>query len=433
MKEDQSPLRDRRRFLKSTGAAAAALPLMAFGKTATDADSQTALPASIMALKPVAPHAVAITDSEREARMRKAQRLMAEHKMDAIFMGGGTSLDYFTGIRWWVSERTTGMLLPRSGDPVFITPAFERERTLEQIRFGKKDVRTWQENESPYETIASVLAEWKIRTGTLGIEEQLRSAKQFGIAAAAPQTSLVSATPVVAGCRAIKSAAELALMQLANDATLAVYHAVWKALQPGMTQQQIIALVDAGYARQGLRGEASINVGKYTASPHGSRVPQHIREGTVIMLDDGCKVGGYQSDITRTFVLGKASDKMKRVFDIVRKAQTAALKAAHPGAPMESVDAAARKVITDAGYGPGYKYFSHRLGHGIGMDMHEWYYLVQGNKRALRPGMTFSDEPGIYIDGEFGVRLEDDMHITEDGARLFTAQSPSIEAPFATS
>ncbi|MGA7296130.1 MAG: aminopeptidase P family N-terminal domain-containing protein, partial [Rhodanobacteraceae bacterium] len=168
MKEDHSPLQDRRRFLKSTGAAAAALPLMAFGKTATDADSQTALPASIMALKPVAPHAVAITDSEREARMRKAQRLMAEHKMDAIFMGGGTSLDYFTGIRWWVSERTTGMLLPRSGDPVFITPAFERERTLEQIRFSKKDVRTWQENESPYETIASVLAEWKIRTGTLG-------------------------------------------------------------------------------------------------------------------------------------------------------------------------------------------------------------------------------------------------------------------------
>ncbi len=219
-------------------------------------------------------------------------------------------------------------------------------------------------------------------------------------------------------------------MQLANDATLAVYRAVWESLEPGMTQDTIRELVDAAYTRQGLRGDASVNVGKFTASPHGSREPQHISEGTVIMLDDGCKVGGYQSDLTRTFVLGKASDKMKRVFDIVRKAQTAALKAARPDAPMESVDAAARKVIVDSGYGPGYKYFSHRLGHGIGMDMHEWYYLVEGNTRPLQPGMTFSDEPGIYIPDEFGVRLEDDMHITDDGARWFTSQSLSIEKPF---
>jgi len=426
--EDVKP--DRRRFLKATTLGAAALPWLAAGTAKAEGGSAT-LPPSILALKPVAPLAVPITDAEREARLRRAQQLMAEHKMDAVFMGGGTSLEYFTGIHWWVSERTTGMLLPRSGDPVFITPVFERERTLQQIGFGKKDVRTWQENEDPYALIASVLAEWRIRTGTLGIEEQLRSAKQFGIARAAPQVTLVSATPVTAGCRSIKSPAELALMQLANDATLAVYHAVWKALEPGMTQHQITDLVDAAYARQGLRGEASINVGEFTASPHGSPLPQHISEGTVIMLDDGCEVGGYQSDLTRTFVLGKASDKMKRVFDIVRKAQQAALKAAHPGATMESVDAAARQVISDAGYGPGYKYFSHRLGHGIGMDMHEWYYLVQGNTRRLEPGMTFSDEPGIYIPGEFGVRLEDDMHITPDGARWFTEQSPSIEHPFA--
>ncbi len=429
MSIDETVRPDRRRFLKASALGAAALPLWGSGP-AKAADSAATLPASILALQPVAPLAVPITDAEREARLRKAQRLMVEHKMDAIFMGGGSSLDYFTGIRWWVSERTTGMLLPRNGDPVFITPAFERERTLEQITSGQKDVRTWQENENPYRLIAGVLAEWHLSTGTLGIEEQLRSAKQFGIAEAAPHVTLVSATPVTAGCRSIKSPAELALMQLANDATLAVYHAVWKALQPGMTQQQISGLVDAAYARQGLRGEVSINVGKFTASPHGSPVPQHISEGTVIMLDDGCKVGGYQSDLTRTFVLGKANDKMKRVFDIVRKAQQAALKAAHPGASMESVDAAARKVITDAGYGPGDTYFSHRLGHGIGMDMHEWYYLVQGNTRRLESGMTFSDEPGIYIPGEFGVRLEDDMHITEDGARWFTPQSPSIEQPF---
>ena len=429
MTNDKAMRPDRRRFLMASALGTTVAPLLAAGAARAGA-ADSALPASIMALKPVAPHAVPISDAEREARLRKAQRLMAEHKMDALFMGGGTSLDYFTGIRWWVSERTTGMLLPQSDDPVFITPAFERQRTLDQIRFGKKDVRTWQENESPYKLIAGVLAEWHMQTGTLGIEEQLRSAKQFGIAQAAPHVTLVSATPVTAGCRAIKSPAELALMQLANDATLAVYHAVWKALQPGMTQNRIRELVAAAYARQGLRGEASVNVGKYTASPHGSRDPQQIREGTVIMLDDGCKVGGYQSDITRTFVLGTASDKVKRVFDIVRNAQTAARKAAHPGATMESVDAAARKVIVDAGYGPGYKYFSHRLGHGIGMDMHEWYYLVQGNTRKLKTGMTFSDEPGIYIPGEFGVRLEDDMHITEDGARWFTPQSPSIEVPF---
>ena len=429
MSIDESALTDRRRFLKASALGAVALPLL--GTSAARAAESTAeLPPSIMALKPVASLVVPITAAEREARLRKAQRLMAEHKMDAIFMGGGSSLDYFTGINWWVSERTTGMLLPKSGDPAFITPEFERERALQQITFGKKDVRTWQENENPYRLIAGVLAEWHMATGTLGIEEQLRSAKQFGIAEAAPHVSLVSATPVTAGCRSIKSPAELALMQLANDATLAVYHAVWKALEPGMTQQQISDLVDAAYARQGLQGEVSINVGEFTASPHGSPLPQHISEGTVIMLDDGCKVGGYQSDLTRTFVLGKASDKMKRVFDIVRKAQQAALEAAHPGATMESVDAAARKVITDAGYGPGYKYFSHRLGHGIGMDMHEWYYLVQGNTRLIEPGMTFSDEPGIYIPGEFGVRLEDDMHVTADGARWFTPQSPSIEQPF---
>ncbi len=429
MSIDESVRAGRRRFLQASALGAAALPLLA--GTAWAGEGSAKLPPAIMGLQPVAPRAVPISDAEREARMRKAQRLMAEHKMDALFMGGGTSLEYFTGINWWVSERTTGMLLPKSGDPVYITPAFERARTLEQIKFGNKDVRTWQENENPYALIAGVLGEWHVGTGSLGIEENLRSAKQLGIAAAAPQVTLLSATPVTAGCRSIKSPAELALMQLANDATLAVYLAVWKALEPGMTQDTIHAMVDAAYAQQGLRGDVSVNVGKFTASPHGSPVPQQLREGTVVMLDDGCKVGGYQSDLTRTFVLGKASDKMKRVFDIVRTAQQAALAAAHPGARMESVDAAARKVITDAGYGPGYKYFSHRLGHGIGMDMHEWYYLVQGNTRRIQAHMTFSDEPGIYLPGEFGVRLEDDMYITADGARWFTAQSPSIEQPFA--
>jgi Xaa-Pro dipeptidase len=422
----------RRRFLQTTALGAAALPVAMLGRTATATEAGThaiKLPASILALQPVASQAVPIADDERRARLAKAQELMGRFGMDAIYLDGGTTLDYYTGMHWWTSERLMGMLLPKSGEPVYITPAFERSRALEQIRFGH-DVRTWQENENPYALIAQVMRQWHAGTGVLGIEEKVPFFRSTGIAAAMPQAKLVPATPVTAGCRAIKSPAELALMQLACDATLALYKAIWQGLEPGMTQQHIAAWVDAGYTRMGLRGDASINVGAYTALPHGSREPQVIREGTPVMLDDGCYVDGYMSDLTRTFTLGKASDKMKRVFDIVRKAQQAALAAAHPGATMESVDAAARTVIADAGYGPGYTYFSHRLGHGIGMDMHEWYYLVQGNTRRIETGMTFSDEPGIYIPGEFGVRLEDDMHVGADGARLFTPQSPSIERPF---
>jgi Xaa-Pro dipeptidase len=225
-------------------------------------------------------------------------------------------------------------------------------------------------------------------------------------------------------------------MRLACQVTLKCYEAVFKALKPGMTQNDASALIGAAYGKLGFPGFASVQVGEYTALPHGSITPQTIREGTIIMIDDGCTVEGYQSDITRTFVLGKATDKMRSVFEIVHRAQAAALDAARPGVPLESIDAAGRKVIVDAGYGPGYKYFSHRLGHGMGMDGHEWPYLVTNNMHGwekalkLQPGMVFSDEPGIYIKGEFGVRLEDDMHITENGAELFTPQSPSIEQPF---
>jgi Xaa-Pro dipeptidase len=226
------------------------------------------------------------------------------------------------------------------------------------------------------------------------------------------------------------------LMRIASAATLKVYEAVYHALQPGMSQGDVSRLIDAGYRQVGFPGEASVQVGEYTALPHGSITPQTIREGTIIMIDDGCTVEGYQSDITRTVVLGKPTAKMRDVFDIVKRAQTAALRAARPGVPLESLDAAARQVVVDAGYGPGFKYFSHRLGHGMGMDGHEWPYLVRNNMfgwdtaLTARPGMVFSDEPGIYIRGEFGVRLEDDLYITEDGAKLFTPQSEALEQPF---
>jgi Xaa-Pro dipeptidase len=229
----------------------------------------------------------------------------------------------------------------------------------------------------------------------------------------------------------IKSPHEIQLMQIANEATLKVYEAVYHALKPGMTQTEALSLISAGYAKVGFRGEASVEVGPYTANPHGSATPQVIKENTIIMIDDGCTVEGYNSDITRTFVLGKPTDKMKKVFDIVHRAQQAALSAAKPGIECQAVDAAARKVVEEAGFGPNYNYFTHRVGHGIGMDGHEWPYLVRGNNLKLQPGMTFSDEPGVYIRNEFGVRLEDDMRITEHGAELFTPQSQSLEHPFA--
>ena len=236
----------------------------------------------------------------------------------------------------------------------------------------------------------------------------------------------------------IKDAHEIALMRLACEATLACYAAVYRALAPGMTEAEVEDLIAAGYGRLGFEGSASVQAGAFTALPHGSVEPQVIREGTIIMIDDGCLVEGYRSDITRTFVLGRATDRMKQVFSIVLKAQTAANAAARPGVPLEAIDAAARAVIADAGYGPGFTYFTHRLGHGLGMDMHEWPYLVKNNmfgwNRGLvaRPGMTFSNEPGIYVPGAFGVRLEDDMVITETGAELLTPQSQSVEQPFAS-
>jgi Xaa-Pro dipeptidase len=366
---------------------------------------------------------------------------MAEHKIDAIMLTQGTSLVYFTAIRWGGGERLTACIFPAKGEPFFVCPAFEEDRAREQIALGpfggvKADVRTWNEDESPYALVAAGLRDRGVASGTLGIEETTKHVWSDSIAKAAPQLKLTSATPVVAGCRMIKTPHEIELMRLASKATLAVYAAVYKALAPGMTQNTVSAMIGEAYRKVGFPGEASVQAGEYTALPHGSIQPQTIKEGTIIMIDDGCTVEGYQSDITRTFVLGRASDKMKRVFDIVHQAQSAALTAARPGVALDSIDAAARKVITDAGYGPGFKYFSHRVGHGIGMDGHEWPYLVKNNMFgweptiSAQPHMTFSDEPGVYIRGEFGVRLEDDMHITENGAELFTPQSPSLEDPF---
>ena len=349
-------------------------------------------------------------------------------------MAGGTTLNYFTGVRWGNSERMMMLVIPVKGEPFGVCPAFEEERLQERLSLvpsmAKTRLYTWQENESPYEQVAAGLKQFAITTGTIGMEETMPYVFADGVARALPHATLVNARPVTAGCRSIKSPAELALMQLANNVTLQVYEAAWRSGHPGMSTHDFSALIAAGYARVGFPGEASCETGEYSALPHGSIKPQTIREGAMVLIDDGCTVEGYESDITRAFVYGKPSDKMRKVFDIVHRAQAAALATARPGVPCGAVDAAARKVITDADFGPGYAHFTHRLGHGIGMDGHEWPYLVQGNTLPLAEHMTFSDEPGIYIRGEFGLRLEDDMYITADGAKLFTGPSKSLEDPF---
>lgn len=423
----------RRRFLQSTAVAgAAAFPAVASAEQSSP-DCKP-LPPAIAQLVSLKDQATPITAQERAARQEKARHRMQANGLDAILLGPGTSLRYFSGVQWWASERLFAMVLPRQGEPFFVSPAFERGRAAEQLanspQAANPNIRVWHEDENPYERVAQGLRDAGISTGTLGMEETVRFVFTDSVAKAATSLKIVSATPVTAGCRMIKSAHELALMRLACKATMSVYEATFKSLQPGMTDSDIQSLVRAGYDRVGFEGDVIVAIGENSGSPHGSTVPQVVREGSIILLDDGCDVEGYSSDITRTFVLGKPADKMKTVFDVVHRAQSAALAAAKPGVSCESVDAAARKVITDAGFGPDYKFFAHRVGHGMGMDVHEWPYLVRGNQTKLEPGMMFSDEPGIYIPGEFGIRLEDDMHITENGAELLTAQSPSLTNPF---
>jgi Xaa-Pro dipeptidase len=423
----------RRSFLQATAVSTAALSRISTAEEASNNCNPP--PLAIAKLSSLKDQARPISAQERGDRQEKARRLMQANSIDAVLLMPGTSLEYFAGIKWWASERTFAMVLPANGKAFFICPAFEQARAIEQLanspQAGNADIRIWQEDESPYQKLAQGLSDLGMTTGTLGIEETVRFVFSNAISHAAPRIRMVSATPVTAGCRMIKSAHEIALMRLACKATLSVYEAVFKSLHEDVTDSDVRRLVQSAYEKVGFEGDVDVSLAANSTSPHGSTEAQKVREGSIIMLDDGCLVEGYTSDITRTFVLGNPTDKMKKVFDIVHRAQSAALQAARPGVPCESVDAAARKIISDAGYGPDYKFFTHRVGHGMGMDGHEWPYLVRGNKTLLEPGMVFSDEPGIYIPGEFGIRLEDDMHITENGAELFTPQSPSLTEPFA--
>lgn len=395
--------------------------------------AMTALPAWA-----AAPDLVSITggiprigSAERAARVAKAQRLMRASNIGAILIEPGSSLDYFTGVQWWRSERLTCAVIPVEGTPCIVTPFFEEPSVRESLGVTA-DVRVWQEDESPVALVAAFLNSRGLASHAIGIEETVRFFASDGVAHALPAAKLVSADPVVRGCRMIKTPADIALMQAAADVTVRAINYTIARTEVGMTPDEITAMVVA--ATRALGGQADgglVLLNEASAYPHGSRTPQRVTKGGIILIDVGCSVGGYQSDISRTFVLGGASAEQRKVFGQVQEGQRIAFAAAKLGAPAGSVDDAVRGAYERWGYGPRYKLpgTSHRTGHGIGMDGHEPVNLVHGETTPLAVGMCFSNEPGIYAPGKFGVRIEDCFHMTEAGPKWFSEPQRSIEYP----
>ncbi len=419
-----------RRHLLKAGALGIAAPSAASLLTSEQAALE--LPESFAKLQPLGDKAKPITVEEFQARIAQAQRLMQQPKtrFAAVYLAPGSSMYYYTGIRWGGGERLFSLVIPAKGEPLVVCPGFEEGRARELLRWPI-EVRVWQEDESPYAVVALGLRDRGLRTGRIGVEETMRFHFFDGLRQTARLFNYVSADPVTAGGRMRKTEHELELMRLANHATVDVYRAVFAALREGMTERDVRNLISQGFQKMGLSGGALVLFGEWAALPHGTTKPQKLKEGDIVLIDGGTSVEGYASDVTRCTVLGKPSEKLQRAFETVRRAQDAALEAARAGRTCGSVDDAARKVVTETGYGKNYELFTHRLGHGIGLDGHEHPYLVRGSKIPLEPGMTFSNEPGIYTKGDYGLRLEDIMAIRPDGpAELLTASfSPSLENP----
>ena len=368
---------------------------------------------------------------ERAARLAKAQALMKAHGLRAVLIEPGASLVYFTGVRWGRSERLTAAVLPVEGEPLIVTPFFEEPSVRETLAINA-DVRVWQEDQSPTALIAEWLRARGLAGGAIGIEETARFFAADGLARALPSSATRSANPVVRGCRGIKSAAEIALMQKAADITIAAYRWVWPRVERGLSPADIGALMRAATTKLGGVHEfALVLIGEAAAYPHGTRAAQRVADGQIVLMDCGCSVEGYQSDISRTFVFGAASSAQRRVWDHVAGGQQIAFAAARVGAAAGSVDDAVRRHYAMLGYGPDYRLpgLSHRTGHGIGLDGHEPVNLVRGEATSLAPGMCFSNEPGLYLPGKFGVRLEDCLHMTDAGPKWFSEPPPSLDAP----
>ena len=425
---------NRRKFLSTAFLTAGTLGLS--GKVfANDSANQYDfnLPKSIEDLVPMKEGVVPITVEERKQRIAKAQSIMEQEKIDAIFLEGTVSCFYFTGMRWGQSERTFGVVIPAKGPIAYVCPKFEEDRAMELLNpvFGD-EVRCWEEHESPYALIFNIIKDRGTKYKKIGMEERVRFFIADGVKKLATGFDMVDATPVTAGCRMYKTKAELDLMQYSSDVTIKAYQAAFATIRPDMSQSEFSGNISAAFRKLGYSGGASVQVGKYSALPHGSITPQVIREGDIVMVDGSTSVEGYASDITRTIVVGKPSQRQIEVWNIELEAQNAAFAAIKIGAPCEVVDAAARAVIEKAGFKTNYKLpgLPHRTGHGIGLEGHEWTNFVKGNKTPLAVGMCFSNEPTISIPGEFGIRLEDCLYIAEDGPHYFSKQSISIEQPF---
>ena len=415
---------DRRKFLGLTGLTAATLPLSKFVMSQSTYSTQNSS---------FKDRIVPITVEERKQRIAKAQELMAKEKIDAIFLEGTTSCFYFTGMRWGQSERTFGVVIPAKGEIAYICPKFEEDRAKELIKpvFGS-EVRCWEEHESPYALILGVVKDRGVKYHRIGMEERVRFFIANGVKKLATGFDIVDATPITAGCRMIKTKAEIDLLQISNDVTIEAYKMAFPSIRAGMSQSEFSANISAAFRKLGFSGGAMVIVGKYSALPHGSIVPQTIQEGDIVLVDGGTTCEGYESDISRTIVVGKPTQRQIDVWNLEKQAQDAAFAAIKIGAPCEVVDAAARAVIEKAGFLKNYKLpgLPHRTGHGIGLEGHEWTNFVKGNKTLIQVGMCFSNEPTISIPGEFGIRLEDCLYVSEDGPHFFTKQSISIEQPF---
>jgi len=413
----------RRNFIKISGLSITTFGLVnkIFGRPGQA--EAAALKNMVADVKPLAPEDYA-------ARLEKARSLMAEQRFDGLFLEGGANLQYFTNVNWWRSERTFGAVLNQKGVPIWVCPAFERQRAEEVIPKGQ-DIRTWEEHESPYALIGQIMKDLGAAGGRLGVDPSMRTFIYYGLRKDASQLELVDGAVITDGCRGVKTAKEIAYMDLANRITKLAYCEGFKQVREGLSARELSAAISSAHQQMGVSGGGGPQFGPNTAFPHGSQLVRNLQPGDVVLVDGGCAVEGFRSDITRTIVFGSPTDKQRRVWDTVKKAQTAALKAARPGVTCESVDQAARRVIEQAGFGPDYKYFVHRVGHGIGMEGHEYPYLVRGNTLKLEPGMTFSNEPGIYIYGEFGVRIEDCMVVTAEGGRFLGGmEAMSIDQPF---
>jgi Xaa-Pro dipeptidase len=383
------------------------------------------------ALKPLTTGAKAISAEERHARIAQVQTLMAQRKVGALLIESGSTLEYFSGIHWHRSERTTAAIIPAHGQILVVTPAFEEPSVRETLEVGG-EVRPWNEHENPFERIVQGLRDRGVVAGVLAVESTTRFFIVDGIRQASRAYELVSADSLVRACRLIKSPAELALMQTANEVTLEALRWVHAHVEIGMRSADIGGLMDGATVALGGSPEFSlVLLNEASAYPHGSVQPQSIREGSIILMDCGCAVHGYQSDISRTWVFGQAGDRQRKIWNTVKRGQEIALETAAIGTPAGKIDDAVRRYYESEGWGPGYKLpgLSHRTGHGIGLDGHEPAYLVHGDSTPLQPGMCFSDEPGIYIPGEFGVRLEDCWHMTSSGPKSFTPLARSLDDP----